>query len=90
MIKEVEVVHNHFDREFEIPDIEMDDYTRKMTYDNLADCPFYKKEDLLTIESSLRTIRNAQLEHGVSNRISCDLLLRCKPKVKKGHRISSQ
>jgi len=39
----------------------MDDYTRKMTYDNLADSPFYQKVDLISIESNLRTIRNAQI-----------------------------
>ena len=78
MIKDAEVVNDHFDREFQIPDIEMDDYTRKMTYDNLADCPFYQREDLMSIENSLRVIRNAQLEHGISNRTSCDLILRNK------------
>ncbi|CDW82973.1 adp-ribosylation factor gtpase- [Stylonychia lemnae] len=90
VIKDVEVVQDHFDREFQIPDdIELDDYTRKMTYDNLADCQFYKREDLVSIESNLRFLRNAQLENGISNRTSCDLLTRSKPKAKR-HRVSSQ
>lgn len=62
------------DREFTIlEELEMDDYERKMTYDNWGQNPYYKKDEISGLDSSLKLIKIAQLEHGISNRVTGDL-----------------
>eukprot|EP00347_Sterkiella_histriomuscorum_P007820 403347439 len=82
MIKDDQVVKDHMDREFSIlQDLEMDVYDRKMTYDNWGQNPYYQKSDIQGLESSLKLIKNAQLEQGISNRVSMDLLHRQKKQL---------
>lgn len=37
----------------------MDDYDRKMTYDNWGQNPYYQKNDMRDIDTSLKLIKNA-------------------------------
>lgn len=79
MIKDDTVVKDHMDREFHIlEELQMDDYDRKMTYDNWGvDNPYYRREDCEGIEHSLKIIRRAQIQQRVeAHRISQDLLTR--------------
>lgn len=52
IIKEETVVRDHMDREFHIlEELEMDEYDRKMTYDNWGvENPYYRKEDIQGID----------------------------------------